>query len=88
MFASPDGLDGVDAKMFTLVFLVVTLKVATVFRNVPLIFAVIKPLDAKVIPVTPSFVEAGLVRVNVITVSEPVGTLCPPATVSTKVPDD
>ena len=48
---------------------------ATAFKNVPLIFAVVNPLDAKVIPVTPAFVVAGLVSVNVITVFEAVGIL-------------
>lgn len=75
MFASPDGFEGVDAKMATLVFLVVTLNKVIEFKNVPLILAVVNPLEAKVIPVTPAFVEAGLVRVNVMTVIAPVGTL-------------
>ena len=38
MFASPDGLDGVDAKMLVLVSRVVTLNMATVFKNVKSFF--------------------------------------------------
>ena len=43
MFASPDGLDGVDAKMLVLVSRVVTLNMATVFKNVPLLVAALPP---------------------------------------------
>ena len=75
MLTSPDGFVGVVEVILASVFLVVTLNIATAFKNVPLILAVVKPLEAKVIPVTPAFAEDGLVSVNVITVFEPVGTL-------------
>ena len=73
MLTSPLGLVGVLAKMFASVSRVVTLNVSTVFKNVPLMLACVNPDGpSRVTPLTPLDTVAGLVRLNVITVSEPV----------------
>jgi hypothetical protein len=74
MLTSPDGFVGVfeASRILASVFRVVTLNVSTAFKNVPLMLACVNPLEDNVTPLTPLDAVAGLVRLNVITVSEPV----------------
>jgi hypothetical protein len=63
---------GAEARILASVSLVAILNVGTVFRKVPLMLAVMKPLDESWTDDTPVLAKMGFDKVNEIVLSAPV----------------